>query len=505
MAERKSGPVKPPVIDLKARPAEPASASETPGEKASAPGPKAIEATKITAPLAPPETPAKPAAAEVIVTAPPPDKPEPAAAADPRASKPTGDVPPPGTPKQSEAPKAAAARPEKTDSPAGGGSGAAKPPGGAPAAGQGGTAAPERQSTGRFWPAALIGAAAGAVIGIAVCYGLAAAGYWPGNGQGDLAQRLDQVRQASGANDAKLTALGQRLDALQNDLPPRLQAAESNLATLQAGLKPLQAAPADLTRLGTELKSLSTRLDAVAAGASSADAGALAASLKTAQQNLATLTQKVDALATRASTADTTVAALKAELDHARAAIDKAAAAPSPQAIAAAMQLPILISALDADFAAGRPYASDLTALKAALPQADIPASVTASAAKGLPAAADVAAGFEAQMPDMIAAEPGSPAGGWQDQLAGWARNLLALRKVGAESGSGPDALLSQLETAVARHDFVGAAALLDKLPAPMQRAAGRTAGDIRTLADAETFISGLRQKALAPVAGASS
>jgi hypothetical protein len=38
-----------------------------------------------------------------------------------------------------------------------------------------------------------------------------------------------------------------------------------------------------------------------------------------------------------------------------------------------------------------------------------------------------------------------------------------------------------------------------------MQQAAGPTAAEIRTLADAETFISGLRQKALAPVAGASS
>jgi hypothetical protein len=364
---------------------------------------------------------------------------------------------------------------------------------------------PERQSAGGIWTAALIGVAGGAVIAIAVCYGLAAAGYWPGNGQANLARRLDQVQQASGANDAKLTALGQRLDALQNDLTPRLQSAETNLATLQADLKPLQAAPADLASLGTELKSLSARLDAVAAGASSADAGALAASLKTAQQNLATLTQQVDALTSRAGTTDTTVAGLKAELDRARAAIDKAAAAPSPQAIVAAMQLPILISALDADFAAGRPYAADLKALAAALPQADIPASVTAAAARGLPAAADVAAAFEAKMPDMIAAEPGAPAGGWQDQLIGWARRVLALRKVGAEPGSGPDALLSQLDAAVARHDFVAAAALLDKLPAPMQQAAGPTAGDIRTLADAGIFIGGLRQKALAPVAGAAS
>lgn len=504
MAERKSGPVKPPVIDLKARPAEPIPPLSTSGEKAPAPGPKAIEATKITAPLAPPETPPKAAAGkeEVIIAGAPKDSAAKPASPDPAAAKPPADAPPGGAAKVPEEPKPAAARPEKAGSAAAGG--AAKPPGSAPTAGQGGTAATERRSPARLWPAVLIGAAGGAIMGIAVCYGLAAAGYWPGD-QASLAQRVDQLQQADNATESRLADLGKRLDALQNDLTPRLQTTESNLAAVEADLKPLKTVPTDLANFGTELKSLASRLDAVAAGASSADAGALAASLKTAQQNLATLTQQVDALTKRAGSTDTTVAALKAELDRAHAAIDKAAAAPSPQAIAAAMQLPILISALDADFVAGRPYAADLKALAAALPKAGIPASVAAAAAKGLPAAADVAAEFEAKMPDMIAAEPGSPAGGWQDQLAGWARNVLALRKVGAEPGSGPDALLSQLETAVARHDFVGAAALLDKLPPPMQQAAGPTVAEIRTLADAETFISGLRQKALAPVAGASS
>jgi hypothetical protein len=253
------------------------------------------------------------------------------------------------------------------------------------------------------------------------------------------------------------------------------------------------------------LKTLSSRLDAIAAGASSADAGALAASVKTMQQDLATLSQKVDALATRAGTADTTVASLKSELDGAKAAIAKAAAAPSPQAIAAAMQLPILISTLDADFSAGRPYAGDLKALKAAIPSAGVPASVAGAATTGLPAAGDVAAAFEAKMPDMLAAEPGSTGAGWQDQIADWAKGVLALRRQGVEPGSGPDALLSQLESAIQRRDFAAASSLLDKLPQPMQQAAGDAAAQIRTLADADAFISGLRRKALAPATGAAS
>lgn len=461
MAERKAGPVKPPVIDLQARPTPPAPpAADASGETATI-GPKAIDAPGITAP---PETPlaSPPEAAvakdEVLIARAPPDKPAPTGAS----------------------PTAAASKP-----------GEAKPP----------TDQPHRQ----FWPAALAGAAGGAVIGIAICYGLAAAGYWPVGDQAGLGQRLDRVEAADRATQAKLADLGKRLDTVPNDLAPRLATAETGLSAVQADLKSLKSTPADLADLRNQLKSLSSRLDAVAAGASSADAAALAAGMKTAQQNLAALTQQVDALATRAGNTDTTVAALKSELEGARAAIAKAAAAPSPQALAAAMQLPLLISALDADFAAGRPYAADLKALNVALPKAEVPASLTAAAGAGLPAAAAVAADFEAKMPEMIAAEPGSSNGSWQDQLAGWARGVLALRKQGVEPGSGPDALLSQLDAAVARHDFAGAAALLGRLPAPMQQAAGATAGEIRALADAETFIAGLRRQALAPVTGAAS
>jgi hypothetical protein len=65
--------------------------------------------------------------------------------------------------------------------------------------------------------------------------------------------------------------------------------------------------------------------------------------------------------------------------------------------------------------------------------------------------------------------------------------------------------VLSQLEAAVGKHDFAGATVLLDKLPQPMQQAAGDAGKQIRTLADADAFIGGLRQTALKPVTGSPS
>ena len=63
--------------------------------------------------------------------------------------------------------------------------------------------------------------------------------------------------------------------------------------------------------------------------------------------------------------------------------------------------------------------------------------------------------------------------------------------------------MLSRLEGAVNRHDFAGAAKLLAQLPQPMQQAAGDVAPQLAALAEAQAFVAGLRQTALAPVEGA--
>jgi hypothetical protein len=196
------------------------------------------------------------------------------------------------------------------------------------------------------------------------------------------------------------------------------------------------------------------------------------------------------------------MAAVKTELDAAKAAIDKAAAAPSPQSIATAMQLPLLISALEADLAGGRPYAADLKGLLAAMPEARVPASVTDAASTGLPAAQQLVEAFEAKMPEIIAARPAATDAGWQAEAGDWLKNLLALRQRGEQLGDSPDAVLSRLEGAVNRHDFAGAARLLAQLPPPMQVAAGDAGTQLGALAEAQAFIAGLRQTALAPAQG---
>ena len=85
----------------------------------------------------------------------------------------------------------------------------------------------------------------------------------------------------------------------------------------------------------------------------------------------------------------------------------------------------------------------------------------------------------------------------WEGTLE-WTKALLAFRPTGELDGETPDAVMSRLEGAVQRRDFVAASGLLDALPQQMRDAAGAAGGDIRTLAAAGQFITDLRSKALA-------
>ncbi len=513
MAERKSGPVKPPVIDLTARPAakpdaqgatagtpKPASAGSgktTPGAKTQAEEP-AGEASKPVV-----------AAAEATVagTVTGPAAETPVAAGDSEATAPSGaeattpapSLKPDSQPSlsESEAPPTRATKSDPNPALAAK-SAAADGPSAAPAM------PPLRRGNGLG--SALAYGIGGAVVAVVLCYGLAWFGYWPASNDARLAAldaRLTATEKSNATGAAALADLDARFGVLQTNVAAKLAATGSSLTAMQGNIDKLQASGGDLAPVRDQLKTLSARVDAVAAGASSADAGAIAANLATVQQSLTALMQRVSALDDRAGGTDSAIAALKTELGAAKAAIDQAAAAPSPKTIAAAMQMPLLISALDADFAAGRPYAADLTALESAPCRKRMcRRALSGAAATGLPAAADVVSAFEARMPDIIAARPASTDSSWQGQLGDWVKGVLALRQESAEAGDSADAVLSRLEAAVNRHDFAGALTLLAQLPPPMQQAAGDVRPKLQSLADADSFLADLRKKALAPAAG---
>ncbi|MCS6759342.1 MAG: hypothetical protein MO852_10395, partial [Candidatus Devosia euplotis] len=154
-------------------------------------------------------------------------------------------------------------------------------------------------------------------------------------------------------------------------------------------------------------------------------------------------------------------------------------------------------SGLETAFATGRPYQSELTALRAAAPDAEIPPLIVNQAAQGLTRPDVIARWFDAVLPAILASRPADPNAQWQDGALDWFAGEIALRPKGEIEGDTPEAITSRLIGAVERRDFVSAQTLLKSLPAPMQAAADDVSGLIIEQAEAEAFLQSVRDSAL--------
>lgn len=476
MAERKSGPVKPPVIEAKARRTTPAKPADDTPARAIADA-RSPEATAVNPP--PTETkpaiaagqaeeiksaptiaePAKPEAAEVEPGKPEPAKPEPAKPAAAEA----GPVPPAGKPAVPNAgAQPSAARPETRP--------ADKP------------IVPERKSAA---PSLVIAGVVGGIVGLGLAYGLAAAGYWPSAAPAEnpevaaLRQQLAEIAGTSEEDRNTLAAMRQAISRLQDNPAPQ---------------------PVDLAPLQGELTTLSNRLDAVAAGASSADAGALSANLGALDQRLNDLSSRVDNADQSGAGTTQTLQTINDDIASLRQQLAQTQAQPSPEeAIGPALRLPLVLSGLEGAFGSARPYAAELDSLRQIRPDTQVPQSVIAAAPTGLVPAADLAERFERALPDILASRPSDPDASWQDQTLGWFRTVLALRPSGDVQGDAPEAVLARLEQAMARRDMAGADQLFGALPEGMRNAAGTLPADVKAQAEAQAFIVDLRLSALEP------
>jgi hypothetical protein len=174
-----------------------------------------------------------------------------------------------------------------------------------------------------------------------------------------------------------------------------------------------------------------------------------------------------------------------------------AALAEQPSDIGAVLQLPLILSGLETAFATGRPFEIELGALRSAAPQATVPPALADAAATGLVRPDLVAARFNEAIPAMLAGRPIAADGQWQDGAVDWLAGVVALRPTTELEGDAPDAIMSRLEGAVARRDWVAAETLFEQLPEPMRAAAGDLHAEITAQARASTFLQTLRTQAL--------
>ncbi|RYE72373.1 MAG: hypothetical protein EOP19_30625 [Hyphomicrobiales bacterium] len=309
-----------------------------------------------------------------------------------------------------------------------------------------------------------------------------------------LETRVPTLEESAMDTQVSLDATIAQLDSGIGEAKSGIAALEGRLDDVRASI-PAAAATVDLAPITTQLDTLESRVTAIAAGASSADAAALADGLNAIETSIAGLEARLDEADTRLREID----AIRTELNTAKAAIAAQTQTLGGAAIGPAVKLPLVVSGLETAFAAGRPYTAELESLRALLLDLVVPEPVAEAAATGLERPDALGSAFRAAVPDILAGRIAQSTGDWGQDAIEWAKAMLALRPSGEMPGDSPEAIVSRLEAAMARRDFVAAADLLDQLPEPMQAAAGDVGTAIRAHAAAGDFIAALRAQALAP------
>ena len=338
--------------------------------------------------------------------------------------------------------------------------------------------APSSGGSGGVWLAGFVGG----ILGLGAAYGLAWFGLWPAPEQAappvdprlaQFATAIPELETVTGTVQDELSTLTGRVGALEADFADQPSGAidTSNLASTE------------------DLAALSARLDELAAGSTGSAA---------TPESLSAIEAELAALRTSAAETTTQLAQAREEL----AALTQSTREDAGSGVAAA-RLPLIFSSLESAFDAGRPYETELAALRQAQPDYLVPEAIAGRAATGLPQPDAVARQLNAVLPDMLAGRPAGSDAGWQDASLDWFRGLVAMRPTGAVEGDSPDAIIARLEAAIAARDFSAAQAEMEALPTSMQAAAGPLADDIARLAAADAFLAQLRSNALTGENGA--
>ncbi len=308
----------------------------------------------------------------------------------------------------------------------------------------------------------------------------------PGEGSADAANL-----------QASVTALGDRLNGLTGEV--------EKLAAAPAAAP--AADPAALTALDQRVGALDTQLgeriatvDRTAGEQLAALDDRLDGRLDTLEQQLSTIGEQLTALAGARDAAAAAVAALGERLGTLEAT-DPAEQARGPAAVAFATLR--LGEALDV----GRPYAAELAALAPRLEGSADVTALSATAEAGVPTRAALAAMLALEKPAMFAATAPAPAApaeaGPLDALLSGAQSLVSIRPTSADSGD-PVALgLDAVTAALAAGDLAAADTAFAALPEPVRAAAPRFGTGLAQRIAAEAAFARLEATVLARLNGA--
>lgn len=291
----------------------------------------------------------------------------------------------------------------------------------------------------------------------------------------DRMATLEQTVEAQTAID--LAPIDARLASLESEAGSTSTEADQ-LSGSVTGLE------GDVAALKAELSSLDTRLQNTEATAKAAQTAVSTSdvSLKTladsqarATETLASLSADIQSVSSASTTA---LASLRDELTSLSQRLAQVEAAMGDATAREVAARALSVSALKSAVDSGRPYATELAAVKAGLP-ADIDlTALEAHAETGVEPVSVLIAQFP-QVAREIHQTFTAPdrSGDVLDSLLAGARSLVAVRGPGDADGTGPEAALRKMENAVANGDLKSAIAEASALPQSAQAASAAWLG----------------------------
>ncbi|MFN3498445.1 MAG: mitofilin family membrane protein [Pannonibacter indicus] len=306
-----------------------------------------------------------------------------------------------------------------------------------------------------------------------------------------LTQTIDALR---GDTSSRLADLTGQLDALRG----RVDGMAATAPAEGDGAAPTAAAPAGNAELTARLDSMQQAIDALSAS--------LAALQSAATSTEAAIRMVSDAQGRNAGTLTSLSAELTAATEESRKSLDalkaeageltqRLAAVESTMGDATAREMAaraVAVSALKTAVDAGKPFETELAALRASLPEGADIALLESHAAQGIAPQQKLMAEF-APVARAIHATFAKPAedGSILGSLTSSAASIFTVRGPGDASGQGPEAALRRMENAVSAGDLPAALAAYDELPE-----AGKTAGaDWAASARARVAVDELTEK----------
>ena len=207
------------------------------------------------------------------------------------------------------------------------------------------------------------------------------------------------------------------------------------------------------------------------------------------EEALAPLREQVGALATRFDAAPTAerIATLEQSLDEVSRQVG--AAASLAPAIAA--------DALDAALESGRPFSTELAALKNLGADPAAVEALSSRAGEGLPTMAQLRSGFEAAIASVELTDPIPEATGTIDRLWQSARGLVEVRPTRPTEGADPSAVAARIRGALAAGDLKAALAEREALPEPIKAATADWASAADARIKADELVAAIRAEAL--------